>query len=139
MERLDQHRKREDCRGCHAKIDPLGFALENYGPTGVWREKYDNGRTVDSAGVLFRKHGFENIVQFKDALLAEKDRFARGFAKHLLAYGLGREVAAADSPALDRIVEKTRSTQYRLRPLIRQVVLSKPFGHKYNPVEGTLP
>ena len=79
-ERLEAHRTQAECAGCHAKIDPLGFALENYGPTGVWRDVYENGRKVDSSGVLFGRREFGNIVEFKDAILAEPDRFARAFA-----------------------------------------------------------
>ena len=76
-ERLSMHRERADCKGCHEQIDPLGFALENYDPIGVWRDKYENGRDVDMAGTLFRKHKFTDVVEFKDAILAEKDRFTR--------------------------------------------------------------
>ena len=53
-ERFEAHRKREDCASCHKQIDPLGFALENYGPTGVWRDKYENGRDVDSQWHIVR-------------------------------------------------------------------------------------
>lgn len=133
-ERFETHRTRPDCAGCHVRIDPLGFALENYGPTGIWRDKYANGRTVDSSGVLFKKHKFTDPVEFKDAILAEKDRFARGFAAHLLSFSLGREVGPADSPALDQIVAESAEAGYRLRSMIRQVALSEPFHFKSNPV-----
>ncbi len=133
-QRFDAHRNRADCKSCHAKIDPLGFALENYGPTGKWRDSYKNGRKVDASGVLFNKHKFANIVEFKDAILAEKDRFTRGFSAHLLSFAQGRELNAADSPALDAIVRQTAAAGYRIRPLIKQIVLSEPFMHKYNPV-----
>jgi hypothetical protein len=63
-ERLSAHRERADCRGCHEQIDPLGFALENFDPIGNWRSKYENGRDVDMAGTLFRKHPFNNVVEF---------------------------------------------------------------------------
>jgi hypothetical protein len=132
-ERLALHRERADCAGCHSKIDPLGFALENFDPTGFWRDKYENGREVDSAGTLFRRHKFTSIGEFKDAILAEKDRFARAFAKHLLSFALGREMTAADSPALDQIVSAAADDGYRLHTLIRQIVLSEPFRFKSNP------
>ena len=117
------------------KIDPLGFALENYGPTGIWRDKYDNGRDIDPNGILFRKHKFGDIIEFKDAILMEKNRFARAFAKHLMSFALGREVVAADTIALDTIVEQAAVSQYRIRPLIKQIALSQPFQQKYNPAE----
>lgn len=126
-ERFEIHRKRADCAGCHAQIDPLGFALENYGPTGIWRDTYDNGRNVDSSGVLFRKHQFKNIVEFKDAILAEKERFAAAFSAHVLSFALGREVGAADALVIDQIVEDSARSGYRLRSLMKSVIHSKPF------------
>jgi hypothetical protein len=126
-ERFQAHRKRADCAGCHAQIDPLGFALENYGPTGIWRESYENGREMDASGVLFRKYEFTDIVEFKEAILAEKDRFARAFAGHLLSFSLGREVGAADSLALDEIVSETAAADYRLKSMIKAIVRSDPF------------
>jgi hypothetical protein len=132
-ERLDAHREQESCKGCHAKIDPLGFAFENYGPTGIWRDAYENGREVNASGVLFRKHPFSTPVEFKDALLAEKDRFVRAFASHLLSFALGRETVAADSIALDRIVERVGDDDHRFHTLIREIVQSEPFRYKSNP------
>ncbi len=126
-ERFEAHRKRAECAGCHAQIDPLGFALENYGPTGIWRDSYENGREVDASGVLFRKYEFTNIVEFKEAILAEKDRFTRAFAGHLLSFSLGREVGAADSLSLDQIANETAEADYRLKSLIKAIVRSEPF------------
>ena len=132
---FEQHRSNPDCAACHAKLDPLGFALENYGPTGVWRDTYANGREVDSAGLLFGRHEFDNIVEFKDAILAEKDRFARAFAAHMLAFALGRAVDASDQPALDRIVRETAPEGFRLQHMIMQIVLSEPFQRKHSPAK----
>ena len=132
-ERLALHRERSDCRGCHEQIDPLGFALENYDPTGVWREKYENGRDVITSGQLFRKHEFGNVVEFKDAVLGEKDRFTRALAGHLLSFGLARELGAADQIALDQIAAATAADDYRIQTLLRQVIVSEPFQSKTNP------
>ncbi|NNE93749.1 MAG: DUF1592 domain-containing protein [Verrucomicrobiales bacterium] len=132
-EQLKLHRENASCQGCHEKIDPLGFALENYDPTGLWRETYPNGREVDAAGTLFRKHEFTNPVEFKDAILKEKERFVQGFTAHLLSFALGREPGAADRIAIDRIVEESAAEEYRMRDLIRRIVLSEPFLYKTNP------
>jgi hypothetical protein len=129
-ERFAAHREREDCAGCHKRIDPLGFALENYGPTGIWRDHYENGRDVDSSGILYNKYPFTNIIEFKDAILAEKDRFARAFANHLLSFSLGRETSIADSPSLTEIVEETKAEDYQLKALIKQVAMSDSFKAK---------
>ena len=129
-ERFAEHRKREDCASCHKRIDPLGFALENYGPTGVWRDKYDNGREVDPSGILFNKYEFTTAQEFQKIVLAQKHRFIRGFAAHLLSYALGREVTAADSPTLDQITERALAGEDKLRGVIKSIALSKPFHHK---------
>lgn len=132
-ERLSMHRKRSDCKGCHEQIDPLGFALENFNPVGVWRDQYENGRDVDMAGTLFRKHRFENVIEFKDALLSEKDRFTEALAGHLLSFALARPLSAADRVALGEITAKVASDEYKIHTLLRQVVLSEPFQTKSFP------
>ncbi len=132
-ERLAMHRERSDCRGCHEQIDPLGFALENYDPIGNWRNHYENGRDVDMSGTLFRKHSFSNVIEFKDAILAEKDRFTRGLAGHLLSFALARELGPADQLALDQIAERTFKDNYKMQTLLKQVILSEPFQSKTNP------
>jgi hypothetical protein len=132
-ERLALHRERSDCKGCHEQIDPLGFALENYDPIGVWRNKYENDRDVDVSGTLFRKHEFSDIIEFKDAILVEKDRFARALAGHLLSFGLARELGASDQIALDEISQATADDDYRIQTLLKLVILSKPFMSKSNP------
>ncbi|NNC89176.1 MAG: DUF1592 domain-containing protein [Akkermansiaceae bacterium] len=136
-ERLSAHRERADCRGCHEQIDPLGFALENYDAVGNWRRQYDNGRAVDVAGTLFRKHRFGNVVEFKEAILAEKDRFTRALAGHLLSFALARDLGPADQPALDEITRRTAADEYRMQDLLRHVVLSEPFHTKSNPRTGS--
>ncbi|NQV23394.1 MAG: DUF1585 domain-containing protein, partial [Rhodopirellula sp.] len=111
-------------------IDPLGFALENYGPTGVWRDKYENGRDVDASGVLFNQHEFNNVVDFKRLILQEKHRFVRGFVSHLLSYALGRELGPADSPALDAMAARAMTGQDQMRAVLKSVAMSEPFLHK---------
>ena len=132
-ERFAVHRERADCAGCHSKLDPLGFALENFDPVGRWRNHYENGRSVDASGVLFRKHSFNNVVEFKDAILSEKDRFTRAFAGHMLSYALGRGLTPIDAYALDRITAKTIADGFRLQTLLHEVVQSAPFINKPRP------
>ncbi len=131
-ERLSMHRERADCRGCHEQIDPLGFALENFDAVGRWRENYENDRKVDMEGTLFRKHKFTNVIEFKDALLAEKDRFAHGLAGHLLSFALARELGTADEIVLDDIVARVAGDGYGMQSLIKEVILSEPFLAKAN-------
>ncbi|MFM7072482.1 MAG: DUF1588 domain-containing protein [Planctomycetota bacterium] len=123
-ERFAAHRADAACAGCHAKIDPLGFALENYDITGRWRAKYDNGRPVDASGVLLRQHPFVDAVQFKAALVREHPRFARALAAHLLRYALARELSPADTFTLDEILSRTKDDGFRLRSLIFETALN---------------
>jgi mono/diheme cytochrome c family protein len=127
-ERFANHRHDPACAGCHARIDPLGFALENFDTIGTWRDNYDDGQPVDASGVLFAKYHFTDVVGFKDALLQEKDRFTRALAAHLLAYATGREIVWEDSPTLDRIVREVAAADYSMHELIQQVVLSDSFS-----------
>lgn len=136
-EKLALHQQRADCAACHAKIDPYGFALENYDAVGRWRDLDERGKPIDPSGMLFNRLPFANIEEFKDGLLAEKDRFTRAFAAHLLAYALGREVKPADGPALDEVVRAAAADDYRFRALMKHVVLSEPFRMKFNPADTT--
>ena len=122
-ERFAVHRKNPNCAGCHSRIDPLGFALENFDITGRWRDKYENGRKVDAAGTLKRRHKFDDVVAFKQALVKEKRRFARAFAGHLFRFAASRELTPADSLALDDVVVKTGKGDFRLKAILREVLL----------------
>jgi len=123
-EKFAAHRKNPSCAGCHSRIDPLGFALENYDITGRWRDKYENGKNVDSSGTLLRKYRFEGIEGFKESLVKEEERFAKAFTGHLLRFALARELTPTDSITIESIVNKTRDNEFKLKVLIREVVLS---------------
>lgn len=124
-ERFAAHRANPSCAGCHSRLDPLGFALENFDITGRWRERYDNGLPVDASGTLFKKHEFTGPASFKQAVLDERQRFARAFTSHLMRYALARELTAADQQAIDTIVAQAAGNDYRLRELVRAVALSE--------------
>ena len=126
-ERFAQHREHPDCAGCHVRLDPLGFALENFDITGRWREQYENGRTVDSSGTLLRKHAFDGVIGLKESLVKEEQRFATAFTKHLLRFAIARELYPKEILTVEAIVEKTKSDSFRLRSLIREVILSESF------------
>lgn len=122
-ERFEAHRSNSACAGCHAKLDPLGFALENFDITGRWRDKYRNGRVVDSAGVLHRKHAFTTITEFKSSLVKQEQRFQRAFVEHLLRYALGRELEAADILTVDQILDRCQAEGFTIAEIAKQVAL----------------
>ena len=127
-EQFAKHREHADCAGCHSKLDPLGFAMENFDLTGRWREKYRNGRDVDSSGKLMRKHTYGGAIDFKESLLKEKDRYARAFVGHLLRFLTSRKLAPGDTLEIERITEKAKLHDYRMKSLIREVLLSPSFS-----------
>ncbi|MBC8325986.1 MAG: DUF1588 domain-containing protein [Verrucomicrobia subdivision 3 bacterium] len=126
-EKFAQHRANPNCAGCHSRLDPLGFALENFDITGRWRDKYPNGRTVDATGTLLRKYKFNDIVDFKKSLVQEDRRFAKAFTAHLLRFALARELTPVDTLAIDRIVNQTENEGFKLKSLIRKVVQAESF------------
>ena len=139
-EKFAAHRKNPSCAGCHARIDPLGFAMENFDITGRWRDKYENGKPVDASGTLLRKYPFDGVVGFKASLVKENQRFARAFTAHLLRFALARELGPADSITIDAIVSKTAKDDFKLPSLIREVAIgaSASLSTRFSavPVEG---
>jgi hypothetical protein len=128
-ERLVQHRRDPACAACHERIDPLGFALENYDGVGRWRDE-DHLGPVDASGVLPGGAAVEGIAGLKDAILGRPEEVARAVTEALLMYALGRELGPRDAPVVEAIVEELRSDGWRARTLVRSVVGSYPFLHR---------
>jgi hypothetical protein len=129
-EKFAVHRENASCAGCHSKLDPFGFALENFDITGRWRDKYENGRDVDSSGTLMRRHKFDGVVQFKELIVREDRRFAKAFTAHLLRFALSRELGPADSITINSIIDKSQHGDFKLRSLIREVAQSDVFANR---------
>ena len=134
-EQLEKHRSVASCYDCHRKIDPPGFALENFDAIGKWRDHYgeskdSNARSIDSAGQLSDGQEFADIVELKQLLAGRVDKFARCLTEKLLAYSLGRTLEAADRPHVDRIIQGAKAKGYGLKDLVLLVVQSQPFQTK---------
>jgi cytochrome c551/c552 len=128
-EMLTQHRANPACATCHSRIDPLGFALENYDFIGRWRDQ-DNGKAVDNRGELPDGTIVEGPQSLKNALLERKDQFVRNLTSKMLGYALGRGLTAQDSCAVDRIVAELKENDYRAQRLIELIILSAPFQYQ---------
>ena len=126
-DQLLKHRNVATCAECHRKIDPLGFALENYDAIGGWRDEYDGKVLIDSSGKLPDGDSFETPAEFQDALLRRKDQFTRCITEKLLAYALGRELEVSDRPVIDEIFQEISSPGKGLRDLIQEIVASRSF------------
>jgi len=128
-ERLEQHRANAVCATCHDRIDPLGFALENYDVLGRWRS-LDAGKPIDTAGQLPDGTKIAGPDDLKRVLLDGKDGFIRFFTGKMLGYALGRGLTPSDSCTVDRIVAKLASEDYRAQTLVREIVMSVPFRYQ---------
>ena len=127
-ERFARHRNNRDCAACHSRLDPLGFALENFDVVGRWRDTYPNDRPVDPSGTLLKKHDFNNVVDFKQALFAERYRFARAFTAHFARFFAARELSVSDALEIDRIVATTAEADHSIKDIIQAVCESKRFA-----------
>jgi hypothetical protein len=125
-QRMEQHRKNPTCANCHAKMDPLGFAFENYDAVGRYRT-LDGKFPIDPSGVLPDGKSFKGPAELKAILKEKKDFFARCLTEKMLTYALGRGVEYYDRPAIDGITADLAKNEYRFSALVREIVKSYPF------------
>jgi hypothetical protein len=128
-ELLTQHRADPVCASCHSRIDPLGFALENYDAMGVWRNT-DAGQAVDASGELPDGTRFEGPAQLKMILLEKKNLFLRNLTNKMLGYALGRGLNRRDSCVVNDILAHLETGNFSAQTLIQSVVLSVPFRYQ---------
>ena len=129
-QQLEQHRANATCASCHARMDPIGFGLENFNAIGAWRDK-DGDAAIDSGGVLANGDKFANASELAK-LLAEKRRweFLHCLADRALIYALGRGTEYYDRPALDEIVKQVEARGDKFSALMLAVVESFPFQNR---------
>ncbi|MBC8355905.1 MAG: DUF1592 domain-containing protein [Planctomycetes bacterium] len=149
-EQLTKHRDVESCASCHDKIDPPGFALENFDPIGGWRDNYRTmregrrpdfsqspftyawiryriGLPVDASGTTPSGGTFDSIVAYKKLLAGQSRQITKGLTEKLLTYATGRELQFSDRAAVEQIVEHVSQKNYGFRALIHEVVESEIF------------
>jgi hypothetical protein len=126
-ERLEQHRSNPVCASCHAQMDPLGFALENFDAIGRWRTVGEGDSSIDATGALPDGARFEGPEELRTLLLARRENFVTTVVEKLLTYGLGRGVEYYDMPAIRKIRRDAAASDFRWSSLIAGVVKSAPF------------
>jgi mono/diheme cytochrome c family protein len=126
-ERLAQHRQNPTCSSCHAVIDPLGFALENFDVIGGWRTTDEAGKAVDATGATIAGDKIDGLGGLRALLLADPEQFPRTVTEKLLSYALGRRLEYSDEPAVRKIVRDAAASNYRWSSLILGIVQSAPF------------
>jgi cytochrome c551/c552 len=125
--RLEEHRRNPVCSSCHAPMDPLGFALENFDPMGRWRTTAEGESAIDASGALVDGTRFEGPAGLRSILLARRDQFITTVTEKLLSYALGRRLEAFDQPAVRKIVRDAAADDYKWSSLVRGIVASVPF------------
>ena len=133
-ERMEQHRKNPVCASCHARMDPLGFGLENFDAIGQWRtEDAESHTPIDASGVLPDGTKFNSPAEFLKALVARKGDFVGSVTEKLLTYGLGRGLEYYDAPVVRQILRDASVTDYRWSTIIMGIVQSQPFQMRMMP------
>jgi hypothetical protein len=125
-QQMEQHRKNPVCAGCHARMDPLGFGLENYDAVGAWRTK-DGNFPIDSSGTLPDGRTFQGAVGLTGVLKRDQNAFAEGLTEKVMTYALGRAIERTDRPTVRQVVARVASSNYKLSSLILGVVNSVQF------------
>jgi hypothetical protein len=123
-QQLEKHRNVQACADCHAKIDPLGFALEAYDPIGHFRSAYPNGAAIDTTGE-YRGQPVNNPADIRAYLIKHPDLLAQNLAHRLLTYALGRPLGFADQPALRRLQADWKAKDHTLRELIHLITTNE--------------
>jgi hypothetical protein len=125
-QRMEQHRANPVCASCHARLDPLGFALENFDAVGKWRTT-EGGTPIDASGVMPDGTKFQGPAELRKTLLGQSDQFVATLTDKLLTYALGRGTEYYDVPAVRKIAREAADTNYRWSAIISGIVRSTPF------------
>ena len=128
-QRLERHRRDPSCASCHARMDPLGFALENYDGIGVWRE-HNHGRPVETKSTLPDGTEIAGPTALRDYLLGRADDVVRAQIRAMMIYALGRGIEPSDADVVDGIVNAVAEDGYRMRTMIREIIFSLPFRYR---------
>jgi mono/diheme cytochrome c family protein len=129
-QKIEAHRNDANCAACHAKIDPLGLAWDNYDAIGQWRtrEKIPAGvgedPLINASGEMPDGRAFKDATDFKRRLLEDRDKVARAFIEHLCTYALRRAVAFDDQDDLNAIQAEAKKSNYRIQDIVRAVAMS---------------
>jgi hypothetical protein len=123
---MEMHRANAVCSSCHQRMDPIGFAFENYDAVGAWRDK-DGAFAVDASGVLPNGQNFTGPGELKSILKEKRDLFGRCLSEKLLTYALGRGLEYYDKCAVDTILKVLAQNHYRFSTLLDEVIASEPF------------
>ena len=136
-QRLEQHRQDPACANCHAKMDTIGFALENYNAIGAYRHQ-DGEFKIDASGQFLDGTSFDGIAGLKKIMMERKTQFVYCLTEEILTYALGRELVYYDRPTVEYIVNNLETENHQFSALINAIVKSNPFRFRRSIVETKL-
>lgn len=128
-QQMEQHRANPACAGCHAMMDPIGFAMENYNGIGQWRNK-DGKFPIDASGKLPGGQAFNGAAGLEEVLRGKAQAFTRCLTEKMLTYALGRGLEDYDTATVDGIVKRVAAHGYRFSSLVMEIVKSFPFEYE---------
>ena len=131
-EALERHRASPSCATCHARLDPLGFALESFDAVGAHRTE-DGGVPIEASGALPDGTLVDGPAGLRRVLLDRRDEFVETLAARLLTYAIGRGLESYDRPAVREIRRRTEAADYRFSALVATIVDSVPFRLRRTP------
>ena len=125
-QRMEQHRENVACAGCHARMDPIGFAFENFNAIGEFR-KTDGTAPIDASGTLPGGQTFNGPADLQKILRGKTELFGRCLTEKMLTYALGRGLESYDKPAIDGIVAALQKNDFKFSILVASIAQSDPF------------
>ncbi len=127
-QKLESHKRNATCASCHTRIDPLGFPLEHYDPTGRWRDRYPDGKSIDDSSVAKDGSAISGVDGLQSYLQKQQPQFLRTMARKLTGYSLGRTVIPSDEPLIEKMIAE--GSQATMAKLLSEIILSKQFRYR---------
>ena len=127
---MEQHTENPACASCHSRMDPLGFALENFDAIGRWRTRDEDGTAIVASASLPDGTTFQGPVELRELLLNRRQEFVATVIRKLLTYAVGRGIEYYDLPAVRAIMREAAPSDYRWSSIILGIAKSPPFQMK---------
>jgi hypothetical protein len=134
-QRMAQHSSNPACASCHMIFEPLGLAMENYDPTGMWRT-IESGQPIDTAGKFVDGTAIDGPASLRGLVMRYSDQYARTMTEKLLTYALGRGVEAKDMPLVRKIVRDSAGSNYQFSSIVNGIIASAPFQSNMKVADG---
>jgi hypothetical protein len=128
-QRMEKHREKPECASCHSRMDPIGFGMENFDPTGKWRTEISK-TPVDASGVMSTGEKFNGPRELRKLLMGRKDEFVRTATEKMLSYALGRGLEYFDQPTVRKTTKALQQNNFSAQKMVLEITNSYPFLHR---------